>query len=314
MTTAEATIDRDEVDRDEHVEEPPRADTEPETEPRSVTVIKPRSGWRFIDFGELYDYRDLFRFLVWRHVKVRYAQSALGIGWAVIQPLFSMFIFTVVFGLLAGVDSDGAPYAVFSLVAMVPWTYFSNSVTESAQSLLGNTNMLTKVYFPRLVLPLSSVVAKLVDFGIAMVLVAVTLAIYGIVPGLGVLVLPLLVVLMMLTAAGIGTWLTALAIQYRDVKHGLSFAIQLLMYASPVVYPASLVPTRFEWQGFVINPQLVYALNPMVGVIEGFRAALLGTRAMPWAFIGIGTVVALVVAVTGCLYFRSRERLFADVA
>lgn len=270
-----------------------------------VTVIEARSGWRFIDFAELAQYRDLFRFLVWREIKVRYAQSAIGIGWAVIQPLFSMIVFTVVFGRLAGVSSDGADYALFSFVALVPWTYFSNALTDGAGSLVNNAHMLGKVYFPRLLLPMASVAAKLVDFAIAFVLLAVLMICYGQAPTWGVAVLPALVLLMALTAAGLGMWLTALAIQYRDVKHGMNFAVQLLMYAAPVVFPASLLPERV---------QLFYAAYPMVGVIEGFRAALLGTRPMPWAMLAIGTVSALVIALTGALYFRHKERLFADVA
>jgi lipopolysaccharide transport system permease protein len=270
-----------------------------------VTVIEPRTGWRLVDFKELRDYRDLFLFLTWRHIKVQYAQSTLGIGWAVIQPLFSMIVFTIVFGRLAGVSSDGAPYAVFSFVALVPWTYFANAVTEGTNSLVSNTNMLTKVYFPRLVLPLSAVLAKLVDFAIGLLLLFAIMAWYAVPPTWSALALPLLIALMVLTAAGLGMWMTALAVQYRDVKYGLNFAVQLLMYAAPVVYPASLIPPRW---------QLAYALNPMVGVIEGFRAALLGTRPMPWDLLAVGGGSAVVIAVTGCLYFRAKERLFADVA
>jgi lipopolysaccharide transport system permease protein len=270
-----------------------------------VTVIEPRMGWRLVDWKELVQYRDLFHFLVWRSIKVRYAQSTIGIGWAVIQPLFSMIVFTIVFGKLAKIESDGVPYAVFSFCALVPWTYFANALTEGTSSLVTNANMLRKVYFPRLVLPLSAVLAKLVDFAIAMVLLFALMAWYGVVPTWGVLLLPALVVLMVLTAAGLGMWLTALAVQYRDVNYAMSFVVQLLMYAAPVVYPASLIPEQY---------QLAYAINPMVGVIEGFRAALLGSRAMPWDLLAVGSASALVIAVTGCLYFRRKERIFADVA
>lgn len=273
--------------------------------PRHQTIIEPRSGWQLIDWKELRDYRDLFFFLTWRSVKVRYAQSVIGIGWAVIQPVFSMIVFTVVFGNLAEVSSDGVPYAVFSFTALVPWTYFSSALTEATNSLVGNANMISKVYFPRLVLPLSAVMAKLVDFGIAMVLLFGMMVWFQATPTWGVVMLPALIVLMMLSAAGAGMWLTALAIQYRDVKHAMSFAVQLLMYAAPVVYPASLVPEQYR---------LLYALNPMVGVIEGFRAALLGTRAMPWDMIAVGAASALFLALSGALYFRRKERLFADVA
>jgi lipopolysaccharide transport system permease protein len=260
---------------------------------------------RLVDFRELYEYRDLFRFLVWRSIKVLYAQSVIGIGWAIIQPLFSMIVFTIFFGKLAKIDSDGVPYSIFSFAALVPWTYFSNALTEGTNSLVQNAGVISKVYFPRLVLPLSAVLAKLVDFSIAMVILAALMVWFGISPTLGVLALPLLILLMMLSAAGLGMWLTALAIQYRDVKYGMSFVVQLLMYACPVIYPTSLIPQQY---------QLLYAINPMVGVIEGFRSALLGTRAMPWDLIGVGVVSATFIAITGALYFRSKERIFADVA
>ena len=286
---------------------PPRPGSSRDESPESLvtTIIEPRSGWQLIDWRELRDYRDLFLFLTWRNIKVVYAQSAIGIGWAVIQPLFSMILFTLVFGKLAKISSDGVPYAVFSFTALVPWTYFSNSLTQGVNSLVQNANMISKVYFPRLILPMSAVAAKLLDFSIAMLVLAALMVWYRMVPTLGILALPLLILLMILTAAGLGAWLTALAIQYRDVKHAMTFVVQLLMYAAPVVYPTSLIPERY---------QLLYAINPMVGVIEGFRAALLGTRPMPWDFIAIGAASALVIALTGALYFRRKERIFADVA
>ena len=286
---------------------PPRSESPRDESPESLvtTIIEPRSGWRLIDWRELRDYRDLFLFLTWRNIKVLYAQSAIGIGWAVIQPLFSMILFTLVFGKLAKISSDGVPYAVFSFTALVPWTYFSNSLTQGVNSLVQNANMISKVYFPRLILPMSAVAAKLLDFSIAMLVLAALMVWYRMVPTLGILALPLLILLMILTAAGLGAWLTALAIQYRDVKHAMTFVVQLLMYAAPVVYPTSLIPERY---------QLLYAINPMVGVIEGFRAALLGTRPMPWDFIAVGAASALVIALTGALYFRRKERIFADVA
>jgi lipopolysaccharide transport system permease protein len=277
-------------------------------------VIQPRTGWRLIDWKELVEYRDLFRFLIWRNIKVQYAQSALGIGWAIIQPLFSTAIFTVVFGRLARVESDGVPYAVFAFAALVPWTYFSNALLEGTNSLVGNTGMLGKVYFPRMMLPLSAVCAKLVDFCISLTMLAVLMFYYGIVPNQGVLLMPVLIALMILTAAGLGMWLTALAVQYRDIKYAMTFVVQVLMYCAPVVYPASLIPETYAYGGFVYYPRLYYALNPMVGVIEGIRSALLGTTPMPWALVGIGALSATFIAVTGCLYFRRKERLFADVA
>jgi lipopolysaccharide transport system permease protein len=267
-------------------------------------IIRPPKGWQVINWAELFAYRDLFYFLVWRDIKVRYAQSILGVGWAVIQPVFSMIVLTIVFGNLAGVSSDGAPYALFSFAALVPWTYFSTAMTESSSSLVTSSHMISKVYFPRLIVPLTSVLAKLVDFAIALVLLFAIMAFYATPPTLGIFALPLLVALMCLAAAGTGMWLTALAIQYRDVRYALQFSVQLMMYASPVVYPASIIPEQYR---------LLYALNPMVGVIEGFRAALIGTQPMPWDFIAIGAVVSSLLFVTGAYYFRRMERIFADV-
>ena len=267
-------------------------------------VIQPKSGWRVIDFGELWRYRDLFYFMVWRDIKARYAQSVLGVGWAVVQPLFLMVVFTIVFGRLAKLSSDGAPYAIFSYTALVPWTYFANALTDATGSLIQSANMLSKVYFPRLILPLTSILGRLVDFGIAMILVFGLMAWFRTAPTIWVLVLPLLIVLMMLTAAGLGMWLTALAIQYRDIKYGINFVVQLLLYCAPVVYPASLIPDRYR---------LLYGVNPMVGVIEGFRSALLNTNPMPWDLVAVESVTALIIAASGALYFRRMERVFADV-
>ncbi|WP_417847622.1 ABC transporter permease [Thalassoglobus sp.] len=269
------------------------------------TIIEARSNWRLLDWKELYNYRDLLRFLVWREVKVRYAQSAIGIGWAIIQPVFSMIVFTVIFGKLAKVGSDGSPYALFSLSALVPWTYFSNSLVDGTNSLVTEANMLKKVYFPRILMPLSAVFAKLVDFSIAMTLLLVLMIFFQTPPTWGVLMIPILILLMMFTAFGLACWLTAFAIQYRDVKHAMNFVVQLLMYAAPVVYPASLIPAKY---------QMYYALNPMVAVIEGFRSALLGTRPMPWQFIAIGILSSTCITLTGILYFNRKERIFADVA
>ncbi|MEW6327124.1 MAG: ABC transporter permease [Thermodesulfobacteriota bacterium] len=268
-------------------------------------IIEQRGGLKFVDWKDLVEYRDLFFFMVWRGIKTRYAQSALGVGWALIQPLFSMLVFTVIFGRLAKVDSNGVPYAIFSYTALVPWTYFANAVTEGSASLVANAHMLSKVYFPRVVLPLSSVVARGVDFLIALAFLAVLMVWFGVYPTWNALALPLLVVILLLAATGLGLWFTALAIQYRDIAYAMNFIVQLLMYAAPVVYPTTLIPERL---------QLLYAANPMVGVIEGFRAALLGTIPMPWQWIGIGAVSAVILSATGLVYFRSRERIFADVA
>lgn len=278
-------------------------------------VLERRSGLQLVDFKELYAFRDLFRFLTWRMIKAQYAQSAIGIGWAIIQPLFTTLVFSVVFGNFAQVNSEGQPYLLFSFAAMVPWTYFANALNEGTSSLITNSSMISKVYFPRVILPLSAVAAKLLDFSIAFVLLSLLLLWKGVIPNAGVFFLPYLVMLMIVAASGMGMWLTALAIQYRDIKHAMTFVVQLMMYATPVVYATSAVPSRYVLPGgLAINPQYVYALNPMVGVVEGFRSALLGTRPMPWDFIAIGTLSAAAVFVTGALYFRSKERVFADVA
>jgi lipopolysaccharide transport system permease protein len=278
----------------------------PQHVPRiSIIIIEARPGWRLVNWKELYAYRDLLRFLTWRSIKVLYAQSAIGIGWAVIQPVFTMLIFTVVFGRFAGISSDGLPYALFSLAALVPWTYFQNALLESANSLVSQTQLITKVYFPRVILPLSGVLAKLIDFCVAMIVLAGLMAWYRVLPTWNIIFLPLLVLIMVAAAGGLGMWLTAMAIQYRDVKHALNFVAQLMMYTTPVVYSATIVPAKW---------QILYALNPMVGVIEGFRAALLNTRPMPWEWIGVGGGSAAMLLVSGLMYFRRQERVFADVA
>lgn len=272
-----------------------------------VTIVPP-SGWRFADIPEMMRYRDLFRFLVYRAIRTRYAQSALGVSWAIIQPLMTMLVFTVVFGRVARIDSDGVPYAIFSFAALVPWMYFQDALNDGTQSLVQDQNLISKIYFPRLILPLSRVLARFVDFSISMVILAGFLVAYRMTPSIETLALPLLVVMIMLSAAGLALWLGALAVQYRDVAYAMNFLVRLLMYAAPVVYPASAVKAAFP------DYYLVYALNPMVGVIEGFRAALLGTNPMPWDYIGIGGAVSVLLFVFGVFFFRRKERVFADVA
>ena len=270
-----------------------------------VKVIEKRSGWRALDLRGLFAYRDLFYFLVARDVKVLYKQTVLGFAWAIIRPVFSMIVFSVVFGRLAKVPSDGIPYPLFSYAALVPWTYFQTSISSSTNSLVTNSSVITKVYFPRIIIPLGPVAAGLVDFAIALSIVAVMMAWYGVVPTAGLVFLPLMVLIMVLTAAGIGLWLSVLAIQYRDVRFAIQFVAQLLMYAAPVVWPASLIPHKYR---------LLYGLYPMAGVIEGFRSVLLGRTPMPWDLIGMGSLSAVTLFVLGSLYFRRMERTFADVA
>jgi lipopolysaccharide transport system permease protein len=257
-----------------------------------------------IDFSELWRYKDLLYFLTLRGIKARYAQSILGVSWAIIQPLFTTLVFTLVFGGLAKVDSDGMPYVLFSYLALWPWNYFSGTLTESANSLIQNANMITKVYFPRMVLPLSAILSKLLDFVIAFVVVIGMLIYFKQMPGWGILFLPFLIVQLLMCSLGIGMFLSALAVKYRDVKHALTFVVQLLLYAAPVVYSTTAVP----------DPYLpFYILNPMVGVIEGFRAAFLD-RPMPWEWIWPGSILSVVFFVFGMMYFRRMERIFADVA
>jgi lipopolysaccharide transport system permease protein len=259
---------------------------------------------RGLDLRELWRYRDLFYLLMWRDIKVRYAQSVLGIGWAIIQPVAFMVVFTIIFGRLVKMGSDGAPYPIFSYTALVPWTYFSTALATATASLNQNSDMLSKIYFPRLVIPLSAVAGKLVDFGIALILLFGLMVWFGIVPTIWALMLPWFIVLMVITAAGLGMWLSALAVHYRDIQYGIAFLLQVLMYATPVVYPASLIPTEYR---------LLYGLNPMAGVIEGLRSSLLGTNPMPWDLLWAGTITALVIAFVGLSYFRRMERIFADV-
>lgn len=276
------------------------------------TIITPQTGWGSIDWRELWEYRDLLYFLVWRDIKALYAQTVMGVAWAVIRPLFSMIVFSIVFGGLAKVPSDGVPYPIFSYAALVPWTYFNTSMSGATSSLISNVNVLKKVYFPRLLIPMTPVLSGLVDFLISFSILFVLMIVYGIWSGWAILALPYLVVLLILTALGVGTWLSALAVQYRDVKHGVAFLGQLLMYAAPVVWPVSLISEKFPHWGSVIRP--LYGLYPMVGVIEGFRAALLGTSVMPWDMLVTGTLSAVLMLVSGILYFNRMERIFADVA
>lgn len=270
------------------------------------TIIRERRrGWRAVDIRELLAYRDLFRFLVTRDIKVVYKQTVLGFGWAILRPVFSMIVFSVVFGRLAKVPSDGVPYPLFSYAALVPWMYFQTAMTQSTASLIQGARLVSKVYFPRLFIPMAPVAAGLVDFAIALSIVAGLMAYYGVAPTLNVLFLPLLVLMMILTAAGVGLWLSILAAQYRDVRFAMQFVGQLLMYAAPVVWPASLIPQQYR---------IFYGFYPTAGVIEGFRSALLATNPMPWDLIIPGFISAVVLFVTGLLYFRRAERILADVA
>ena len=268
-----------------------------------INIIKPRSGWQIIDFKELKEYRDLFYFLVWRDVKVLYAQTILGFLWAILQPLIQIVIFTIVFGTVAKVSTDGIPYILFSTVAIIPWTYMSQSMTQSSQSLISGQHMLGKVYFPRLIFPLTSVLAKLVDFGISMLIILGVILYYRVLPTWNLLLFPLFVMLMVSISAGVGMWLSAMAIRFRDVKLAMPFAVRMLMYTAPIVYSASSIPETYR---------IIYSLNPIVGVIEGYRACLLGTP-MPWPYIWPGMITAAILLISGAFYFKRMERVFVDV-
>jgi lipopolysaccharide transport system permease protein len=269
-----------------------------------VHRIEPPRGWVDLGLGEFWDYRELLYFLVWRDIKVRYKQTALGAAWAVIQPFFTMVVFSLFFGRLAGIPSDGVPYPIFSYVALVPWTYFANGLTLSADSLVGSANLIRKVYFPRLAIPVSAVLAGLVDFCIAFAVLLGLMAFYGIAPTANIVWLPVFVLLSIATALGVGLWLSALNVQYRDVRYVVPFVIQFWMFATPIAYPSSLL--REPWR-------TIYGINPMAGVVEGFRWALLGTSQAPGAMFAVSALAAALMLISGAFYFRRMERTFADI-
>ena len=269
----------------------------------SVTIIKPPSGWQVINLKELVEYRDLLIFLVWRDIKVLYAQTILGLTWAILQPLVQIILFTVIFGKVARLSTEGIPYFLFSTVAIIPWTYMSQAMLQSSQSLILQQNMLGKIYFPRLIFPMTPVLSKLFDFGISLVILLAVMLYYRVYPTWNLLYLPLFLVLMMSIPAGIGMWLSALAIRYRDVKHAMPFVVRMLIYTAPIVYSASSIPDHYRF---------IYSVNPIVSVIEGFRASLLGLP-MPWLFIWPGMITAALLLIGGAIYFKRMEWLFADV-
>jgi lipopolysaccharide transport system permease protein len=273
------------------------------SEKENITTIEPRAGWQFVDLKELKAYKDLFYFLVLRDIKVLYAQTILGFSWAILQPLIQIVLFTIVFGKVAKIGTDGIPYFLFTTVAIVPWTFLSQAMTQSSESLVTGQHMLGKVYFPRLVFPLTAVFARMVDFTISLSIVLFALIFYRITPSWQVLLLPFFILHMMSIAAGVGMWLSAMAIRFRDVRYAMTFVTRILMYTAPIVYTASSIPDR--WRFF-------YSLNPIVGMVEGFRACLLGT-AMPWAYVLPGIFTAALLFITGALYFKHMEKVFVDV-
>ncbi len=269
-----------------------------------TTIIEPRKGLMPIDFKEIWNYRELFYFLTKRDIKVRYKQTVLGGLWAIIQPVFTMIVFTIFFGRLAKIPSDGIPYPIFVYAGLLPWTYFANALTSSGNSLVGNANLITKVYFPRLIVPASASLAGLLDFFIAMLVLGAMMIYYQFLPGISILLFPFLLGLTFLCAVGVGLWLSALNVQYRDIRYAIPFIIQLWMFISPVIYPISIVNEKYQW---------LLAINPMGGLIKAYRASLLGHLPIDWPLLGISTTIILLTFFSGLYYFRRMERYFADV-
>jgi lipopolysaccharide transport system permease protein len=266
--------------------------------------IEPAVGWANLGLRDLWKHRELLYFLTWRDIKVRYKQTALGVAWAVLQPLFAMLIFSLFFGRLGKLPSDGIPYPLFVFAGLVPWAFFANALSNTSNSLVNSAHLISKIYFPRLALPISSILSGLVDFALAFVLLLAIMAYYRVTPRLSALWLPSLVLLAAVTALGVGLWLSALNVEFRDIKHTLPFLSQMWMFATPIAYPSSLLPAR--WRA-------IYGLNPMVGVVEGFRWALLGSGTRPGPVLLVSSLAALCLLVSGAFYFRRMERTFADI-
>jgi lipopolysaccharide transport system permease protein len=267
-------------------------------------VIRPSSGWVPLQLRELWDYRELLYFFIWRDIKVRYKQTVLGAAWAIIQPFFTMVVFSVFFGRLGRLPSEGVPYPVFTYCALVPWTYFATALTQASNSLVDHARLITKVYFPRLLVPTAAVIAGLLDLAISFVVLVGLLLYYGVVPGPALVFLPLFAVLAAITAIAVGLWLSALNVQYRDVRYTIPFLVQFWLFVTPVAYSSTLVPERWR---------TLYALNPMTGVVEGFRWALLGRRDAPGPMLAASAASVVLLLVGGLFYFRRMERRFADV-
>jgi len=269
-----------------------------------VIRIEPAKGWVALQLQELWAYRELLYFLIWRDVKVRYKQTAIGAAWAIIQPLFTMIVFSLFFGRLGKIPSDGVPYPIFCYTALVPWTFFSQGLSQASNSLVGSANLIKKVFFPRLSIPIASVTSGLIDFALAFIVLLGMLLYYGILPTVNVIWLPLLVLLTLVTSLGVSLWLSALNVYFRDVHHVIPFLTQFWLFATPIAYPSSLLSE--PWR-------TLYSLNPMVGVVEGFRWALLGTETAPGPMLIVSSLAALTLLVSGTFYFRRLEKTFADV-
>jgi len=276
----------------------------PSTSDAPVIVIRPSQGWASLKLQELWEYKDLLYFLTWRDIKVRYKQTVLGASWAIIQPLFTMVVFSLFFGKLAKIPSDGVPYPIFAFAALVPWTFFANGLSQSSNSLVGSSHLITKVYFPRLVIPISSVISGTLDFAISFLVLLGMIVFYGITPTGNMIWLPFLLLLAFVTALGVGMWLSAMNVQFRDVRYAVPFLVQFWLFATPIAYPSSLVPE--SWR-------TLYGLNPMAGVVEGFRWALLGEAQAPGPLLVVSALMVVLLLVSGVYYFRRMEKTFADV-
>lgn len=269
-----------------------------------VTIIRPSRGWVPLKLRELWEYRELLAFLTWRDIKVRYKQTVIGAGWAIIQPFFTMVVFSVFFGWLARMPSEGIPYPIFAYSALVPWMYFANALSQASNSLVEHRRVITKIYFPRLILPLASVLAGLLDFAIAFTVLVGMMLFYGILPTAAIWTVPLFILLAMTTALGVSLWLSALNVEYRDVRYAIPFLIQFWLFATPIAYPSTIVPER--WRA-------LYGLNPMAGVVEGFRWALLGKAEGPGPILAVSVAAIPLLLIGGLFYFRRMEKTFADV-
>lgn len=269
-----------------------------------VVRIEPSRGWISLRLDELWEYRELLYFLAWRDIKIRYKQTALGAAWAIIQPFFTMVVFSIFFGRLAGIPSDGVPYPIFSFAALVPWTFFANSLNQSSNSLVSSANLIQKVYFPRLAVPIASVFSGMVDFVLAFIVLLGMMLYYGMLPTINVVWLPAFCLLAFVTSLGVGLWLSAMNVRFRDVRYTVPFITQFWMFATPIAYPSSLLSE--PWR-------TLYGLNPMVGVIEGFRWGLLGTNTAPGGIIIISSLMAMAILIGGAFYFRRAEKTFADI-
>jgi homopolymeric O-antigen transport system permease protein len=269
-----------------------------------ILIIKPSKGWAALNLRDLWHYRELLYFLTWRDIKVRYKQTLIGAAWAILQPFLTMIVFTVFFGKIAKLPSEGIPYPIFSYSGLLLWIYFSSAVSNSGNSLVGSSNLITKVYFPRLIIPLSSALAAIIDYFIALCILVLMMFFYGLFPNSLIVLLPFILLLAFISATGLGLWLSALNVKYRDVRYAIPFFIQLLLFATPVIYPATVLPEKFRW---------LLALNPISGIIDAHRACILGYKPVDWSSLGISTAVGLFIFITGLFYFRRTERFFADI-